>query len=92
MQPVEYFALGGTLFYGSFVVKMNGNYTIYALDEAGNAAVTSFTVSHIFREKPDITLTAMPTEPTNGSVTVTASVYAQHGIDVQKFDFGKHPR
>jgi len=70
---------------------MNGTYTIYALDEAGNQAVASFTVSHIFREKPDITLTAMPTDPTNSSVSVTVSVYAQHGIEVQKYDFGQHP-
>ncbi|WP_368653046.1 S-layer homology domain-containing protein [Ornithinibacillus sp. 4-3] len=90
-QPVEYFDLGGTSFDGSFVVKMNGTYTIYALDEAGNQAVASFTVSHIFREKPDITLTAMPTDPTNSSVSVTVSVYAQHGIEVQKYDFGQHP-
>lgn len=90
-QPIAYFEPGGTSFDGSFVVEQNGTYTVYALDEAGNAAVAIFSVSHIFKDRPDIKLTANPADPTNGSVSVTASVDAEAGIVEQKYDFGKHP-
>ena len=76
-QELSYFAGGGTTFAESFEAGDNGVYTVYARDEAGNASIEVVHVNLIVRTAPEITLTASPETPTNGSVTVTvaASVY-----------------
>src|SRR5690606_26171915 len=48
----------------------NGTYTVYARDGAGNEVVKTITVSNIASDAPVISLTATPTTPTNGNVTI----------------------
>jgi len=73
IQEIMYFAEGGTSFAESFEVDENGDYTVYARDQAGNAAVKSLQVSSIVRAMPEIELTASPSAPTNGNVDVMVS-------------------
>ncbi|CAG7614373.1 hypothetical protein PAESOLCIP111_01702 [Paenibacillus solanacearum] len=65
---------GGT---ASFTVATNGAYTVYAKDAAGNESVQEVTVTQIIRDLPVLQLTASPSGPTSGdvTVTVTATVY-----------------
>ena len=88
-QPADYFQNSGTTFNGSFQATRNGDYTVYGQDPAGNETVETLRISNIFRDEPLIQLTAQPTAPTKGDVTVTASVYAASGIDLVKYDFGQ---
>ncbi len=71
-QVASFFAAGGqTVTSGSFDVTANGTYTVYARDEAGNEAVETIAIGNIDRSVPTLNLTASPTTPTNGNVTVT---------------------
>lgn len=91
-QPESYFESGGTRFMGSdsFEVEVNDVYTVYARDEAGNSAIATIEVTNIHRLEPVISLTLFPTEPTQGLVTVTASVYAPIDIADRKMALGLH--
>ncbi|CAH8717961.1 S-layer homology domain-containing protein [Paenibacillus thiaminolyticus] len=91
-QPESYFESGGTSFTGSdsFEVEVNDVYTVYAQDEAGNSAIVTIEVTNIHRLEPVISLTLFPTEPTQGPVTVTASVYAPIDIADRKMALGLH--
>ncbi|MGG4396599.1 S-layer homology domain-containing protein [Paenibacillus thiaminolyticus] len=91
-QPESYFESGGTSFTGSdsFEVEVNDVYTVYAQDEAGNSAIATIEVTNIHRLEPVISLTLFPTEPTQGPVTVTASVYAPIDIADRKMALGLH--
>ena len=71
-EDATYFATGGQdIVDDEFVVTVNGIYTLYARDAAGNEAVRTITVGNIDRNAPTINLTADPIEPTSGDVTVT---------------------
>lgn len=89
-QPESYFESGGTSFLGSdsFEVEVNDVYTVYAQDEAGNSAIDTIEVTNIYKLEPVISLTLFPTEPTQGPVTVTASVYSPIDIADRKTALG----
>ncbi|WCR26701.1 S-layer homology domain-containing protein [Paenibacillus thiaminolyticus] len=91
-QPESYFESGGTSFTGSdsFEVEVNDVYTVYAQDKAGNSAIATIEVTNIHRLEPVISLTLFPTEPTQGPVTVTASVYSPIDIADRKMALGLH--
>lgn len=91
-QLETYFEAGGTSFTGSdsFEVEVNDVYTVYAQDEAGNSAIATIEVTNIHRLEPVISLTLFPTEPTQGPVTVTASVYSPIDIADRKMALGLH--
>ena len=84
-----YFLAGGTPFSGGFSAPMNGTYTVYAEDAAGNNAVATITIANIFKTVPSILLTPAPTEPANRAVTVTVFVHAESGLAEVKYAFGK---
>ena len=51
--PASYFANNGTIFTGSsFNVSQNGDYTIYAVDNAGNASTQDVPVSYVYTPAP----------------------------------------
>lgn len=85
-----FFQSAGETFSGSFTATMNGTYTVYAEDNAGNRAIRHIQIDHIFKTGPTILLTPLTTAPTNQPVTVTANVYAQAGLAIVKYDFGQH--
>ena len=90
-QSIAFFANGGNELAGnSFNVSDNGAYTVYAKDRAGNEAVATIEVTNIHRLEPVISLTLFPTEPTQGPVTVTASVYSPIDIADRKMALGRH--
>jgi hypothetical protein len=88
-QVAAFFATGGQVVSGgSFDATANGMYTVYARDEAGNEAVKIIEVTNIDRVGPTIDLTASPTTPTNGNVTVTVATYANSGVSELKWTAG----
>ncbi|MGO0062900.1 beta strand repeat-containing protein [Brevibacillus fluminis] len=88
-QSAAYFATNGTTLTGSsFVTAVNGTYTVFAKDAAGNTAVKTITVSTIDKVAPSITLSAAPTGPTNGDVTITATITDNGSIAEQKWASG----
>ncbi|WP_338552768.1 invasin domain 3-containing protein [Paenibacillus sp. KS-LC4] len=46
-QSISYFAAAGEVISSEFTVRTNGVYTVYALDAAGNAAVTTIHIQNI---------------------------------------------
>jgi len=90
-QAAAYFASEGTDFAGSFAVSENGAYSVYARDDAGNEAVETITITNIDRLAPTISMTASPTSPANGNVTVTAVVDGTgSGVASVKWAAGNH--
>ncbi|MUT68593.1 S-layer homology domain-containing protein [Paenibacillus sp. NEAU-GSW1] len=70
-QTAAYFQAGnGTTFTDQFSAASNGTYSVYAEDTAGNYALTTLTVSNVFKQAPEITLTRSPEGPTQDSVYV----------------------
>ena len=70
-QSVSYFATAGTAMSSTFTVSVNGVYTVYAIDNAGNAAVKTITISNIQSfSNPNVKVTPK-TGDTNKSVTIT---------------------
>ena len=57
----------------AFNVSNNGFYTVYTTDSSGNVAVQTINVSNIDTEPPTLTLTPSTTNPTSGTVTITAA-------------------
>lgn len=84
-----WFRQNGTVFSDRFSAQMNGTYTVYAADSAGNSVIETITVTNIFKTVPSVFLTPMPTEPTNQHVTVTVNVYAESGLTAVKYAFGR---
>ncbi|WP_181907438.1 S-layer homology domain-containing protein [Cohnella lupini] len=81
-KDVSYFALSGTTVTGNeFVADDNGDYTVYAMDQAGNEQVKFIKITNILTTKPTILLDYQPRTPTRGAVevSVTASVYDAAG-------------
>ncbi|NKI22377.1 DUF5011 domain-containing protein [Paenibacillus dendritiformis] len=91
-QTESYFESGGTSFAGSdsFEVEVNDVYTVFAQDEAGNSSIATIEVANIHRLEPLISLTLFPKEPTQGPVTVTASVYSPADIAERRMALGLH--
>lgn len=88
-QTAVYFANGGgTLADRAFHISENSEYTLYAVDLAGNAAVEAFEVANIRKEPVDLNLTASPAKPTNSKVTIDVTA-AAHG-DANKIDVIKY--
>ncbi|RDV32056.1 hypothetical protein C7B89_10055 [Lysinibacillus capsici] len=71
-QSKSYFTTGGTEFTNSFTANENGQYTIYARDNAGNETLLSVIVSNIDRIVPDVSLTESTTAPTNKDIEINA--------------------
>lgn len=71
-QSESYFTTGGTEFTNSFTANENGQYTVYARDNAGNETLLSVIVSNIDRIVPDVSLTESTTAPTNKDIEINA--------------------
>lgn len=71
-QSKSYFTTGGTEFTNSFTASENGQYTVYARDNAGNETLLSVIVSNIDRIVPDVSLTESTTAPTNKDIEINA--------------------
>ncbi|GAA0351337.1 hypothetical protein GCM10008968_03340 [Bacillus horti] len=89
-QLLSYFDTEGIDFVDTFEVELNGWYTVYAEDAAGNKQVETFEITNIFKEVPVIRLIVSPTVPTQERITVTASVYSQSPLVERKLAFGQH--
>lgn len=73
-----------------FTTTLNGNYTVRAVDEAGNESLTPFTVDHIDTEKPVITgVQKNPdTEWTPNTIVITVSSSdSQSGVKSMHYRF-----
>ncbi|MBO0587627.1 hypothetical protein I2484_10040, partial [Sporosarcina sp. E16_8] len=72
-QNISFFNEGGNEFLdSSFKVSVNGVYTVYAKDEAGNESIQTITITNIDRIPPATPiLSASTSGPTNGNVFVT---------------------
>ncbi|PAK52042.1 hypothetical protein CHH75_13515 [Paenibacillus sp. 7541] len=66
---------GGKPFQDVFLVDINGDYTIYAEDAAGNGSVRGLKVNNIDVQLPIVHLQISTDLPTNENVTVMADVY-----------------
>lgn len=66
---------GGQPFQDVFLVDVNGDYTIYAEDAAGNGSVRGVQVANIDSQLPVVHLQTSTDLPTNQDVTVMADVY-----------------
>jgi len=70
-RNADYFKAGnGTSFSDAFSVNVNGTYSVYVEDTAGNATLDSITISNLLRQAPSISLTPSPASLTNERVTV----------------------
>lgn len=85
--------LGADAAGGLFSVSANGDYTVYAIDSAGNEQVETIGIANITTTNPTILLDYSPKMPTNSQieVTVTASVYeaADNKLEVLKWAAGE---
>ncbi|CAH1200753.1 hypothetical protein PAECIP111893_01554 [Paenibacillus plantiphilus] len=88
-QPAAYFEAGGITFADRFLVTMNGTYTVYAQDLAGNKSVKTIDIWNITRGEPTILLIPNTAVPTNGNVAIAAAVSVTHGLALLKHDFGQ---
>ncbi|WP_214627249.1 cadherin-like beta sandwich domain-containing protein [Paenibacillus agaridevorans] len=77
LQSASFFQSGnGTSFTDQFDATANGTYSVYVEDTAGNYAITTITVSNLFKTGPELTLTAYPETPTNDTVMVEIEAQA----------------
>lgn len=77
-RDAAYFQAGnGALFTDHFDANANGIYSVYVEDTAGNHALTTITISNLFKQAPEITLTPSPDEPTNETVMVGLEAQAE---------------
>ncbi|MGO4537720.1 S-layer homology domain-containing protein [Paenibacillus sp. 2TAB19] len=77
LRDASYFQSGnGTSFTGQFFATARGTYSVYVEDTAGNYALTTITVSNLFKTEPELTLTAYPERPTNDTVLVEIEAQA----------------
>jgi hypothetical protein len=77
---------------GMFQVTMNGAYTVYAADSAGNAKTETIDIANIVTGEPTISLVYSPMTPSNTGVdiTVSASVYDNAaGNDIEKLKWAE---
>ncbi len=88
-QPLSYFSTEGIDFVDRFEAELNGLYTVYAEDAAGNKQIETVEITNIFKEVPVIQLVVSPTVPTQERITVTASVDSQLPIVERKLAFGQ---
>ncbi|KOR76346.1 S-layer homology domain-containing protein [Paenibacillus solani] len=88
-RALSYFETEGHNFNQSFEVELNGWYTVYAESAAGNKGIGIMEIKNIYKEVPVIQLTSSPSVPTQGVVTVTASVYAPIPLIERKLAMGQ---
>ncbi|MFF2092246.1 S-layer homology domain-containing protein [Paenibacillus sp. NPDC058174] len=75
LQDAAYFQGGsGNTFADHFPAAANGLYSVYVEDAAGNHTLKTITVSNLFRQAPEITLTPVPLRPTNDTVIIEVEV------------------
>lgn len=75
LQVAAYFQAGeGTSFTNQFLASRNGVYTVYVEDTAGNYILSTVTVSNLFKQAPELTLTPSRITPTNETVLVDVEV------------------
>jgi len=87
-RPASYFEQYGQPLTGSsFVVTENGDYTIFAKDNAGNIALKTITINNIETNAPVIRLN-QPENWTSGSVTVTALI-TDNNNDIKAIKWAK---
>jgi hypothetical protein len=81
-QTTSYFNSGGTAFTGStFTVSANGVYSVYVLDQDGNAATQTVTVDHNDTSPPSGSCSLSTSSWTNGAVTIAITASdGQSGI------------
>lgn len=83
---VSGYSLDGETYQDSnvFTISENGNYEYYVIDNAGNVAEGTFTVSNIDKTSPVIdSLTENTTDPTNQDIEIT--VTASDNVEVSEY-------
>ncbi|MEC1639559.1 cohesin domain-containing protein [Schinkia azotoformans] len=84
-NDVNYFLSNGTSFSDSFEVAMNGTYTVYAQDVAGNQSVYTFTVGNIDTTLPTLDVSVDNTA-TNDKVLIAVDGSDQDsGVEIIKW-------
>ncbi|MEC1772500.1 immunoglobulin-like domain-containing protein [Schinkia azotoformans] len=84
-NDVNYFLSNGTSFSNSFEVAMNGTYTVYAQDVAGNQSVYTFTVGNIDTTLPTLDVSVDNTA-TNDKVPIVVDGFDQDsGVEIIKW-------
>ena len=87
-QNVSWMRSYGTTFTGSsMTVSSNGTYTVYAIDNAGNEAVSTVAVSYVDTTAPSITLYPSSTWGTTNTISAYISD-GQSGVSVRKWLYG----
>lgn len=89
-QPLSYFHTEGIDFVDTFEVELNGLYTVYTEDAAGNRQVATIEITNIFKEVPVIQVTLSPAVPTQDRVTLYASITSQSPVTARKLALGQH--
>ncbi|GGG72392.1 hypothetical protein GCM10010918_30220 [Paenibacillus radicis (ex Gao et al. 2016)] len=75
LQDAAYFQAGnGNTFTDHFLANVNNLYSVYVEDTVGNYTLTTITVSNLFKQAPEITLTSFPDEPTNQAAIIGVEV------------------
>ncbi|MEC1787311.1 immunoglobulin-like domain-containing protein [Schinkia azotoformans] len=84
-NDADYFLLNGTSFSDSFEVAINGTYTVYAQDAAGNQSVHTFTVGNIDTTLPTLDVSVDDTA-TNDKVSIAVDGSDQDsGVEIIKW-------
>lgn len=85
-QSFAYFisGLGNLLVNDQFTVTANGDYTLFAEDNAGNQSLLQFTVDNIIQATPEITLNPSITQYTKSPYDVSIQVTPITGVTVEK--------
>ncbi|WP_231734930.1 hypothetical protein [Bacillus sp. FJAT-29937] len=88
IQDISYFQTGGTeVINDKFIVSVNGIYTVFAKDSAGNESLQTIEISNIDMDAPDAALIeASTTAPTNQDVEVTITY--SNDVIVREYKIG----
>ncbi|WP_176706868.1 cadherin-like beta sandwich domain-containing protein, partial [Paenibacillus hemerocallicola] len=74
VQDAVYFETAGTpVAGGTFPASLNGSYTVYAQDAAGNSMVKTIDITNIVTQAPTITLDYSPKTAVSTGVAISAS-------------------
>ncbi|MFF2531359.1 OmpL47-type beta-barrel domain-containing protein [Brevibacillus sp. NPDC058079] len=90
IQSASFFESGGTVISGNtFKVSLNGTYSVYVKDNAGNETIQTIEVKNVDKTPPSIALVPSTTDPTNQSITVSVNITDnENGVIVQKYAVG----
>ncbi|WP_165867400.1 S-layer homology domain-containing protein [Paenibacillus pinisoli] len=82
LRTAAYFQGGeGTSFTDQFDASSNGVYSVYVEDTAGNHGLASITISNVFKQAPQLTLTLFPDTPTRDTVFVDVAASTEGEAD-----------